>query len=97
MNTLKKLLIGLVTLAAMPAFADTKTATLNVPTMHCSVCPLTVKKALSGVSGVSKVEVNFDKKEATVIFDDTKTSVSALTKATGDAGYPSKVKTDLKN
>jgi mercuric ion binding protein len=97
MNTLKKLLIGLVTLAAMPAFADTKTATLNVPTMHCSVCPITVKKALSGVSGVSKVEVNFDKKEATVTFDDSKTSVSALTKATGDAGYPSKVKTDLKN
>jgi mercuric ion binding protein len=97
MNTLKKLLIGLVTLAAMPAFADTKTATLNVPTMHCSVCPLIVKKALSGVSGVSKVEVNFDKKGATVTFDDSKTSVNALTKATGDAGYPSKVKTDLKN
>jgi mercuric ion binding protein len=97
MNTLKKLLIGLVTLAAMPAFADTKTATLNVPTMHCSVCPITVKKALSGVSGVSKVGVNLDKKEAIVTFDDSKTSVSALTKATGDAGYPSKVKTDLKN
>jgi mercuric ion binding protein len=41
--------------------------------------------------------VNFDKKEATVTFDDTKTSVSALTKATGEVGYPSKVKTDLKN
>jgi mercuric ion binding protein len=51
---------------------------------------------LSGVSGVSKVGVNLDKKEAIVTFDDTKTSVSALTKATGDAGYPSKVKTEPK-
>ncbi len=65
--------------------------------MHCSVCPITVKKALSGVSGVSKVEVNFDKKEATVTFDDAKTSVNTLIKATTDAGYPSKVKTEVKN
>ena len=97
MNTAKKLLISLVTIAALPAFADTNTATLDVPTMDCSVCPITVKKALSGVSGVSKVEVNFDKKEATVTFDDAKTSVNALIKATTDAGYPSKVKTEVKN
>jgi periplasmic mercuric ion binding protein len=97
MNTAKKLLISLVTIAALPAFADTNTATVDVPTMHCSVCPITVKKALSGVSGVSKVEVNFDKKEATVTFDDAKTSVNTLIKATTDAGYPSKVKTEVKN
>jgi mercuric ion binding protein len=97
MNKAKKLLISLVTIAALPAFADTKTATLEVPTMHCSVCPITVKKALSGVGGVSQVEVNLDKKEASVTFDDAKTSVNMLIKATTDAGYPSKLKMEVKN
>ena len=57
--------------------------------MTCSVCPITVKKALKAVSGVSKVDVSFAKKEAIVTYDDAKTNVAALTKATADAGYPS--------
>ncbi|TAL99587.1 MAG: mercuric transport protein periplasmic component, partial [Paraburkholderia sp.] len=36
--------------------------------------------------------VHFDQKEAVVTFDDSKTNVQALTKATTDAGYPSSVK-----
>jgi len=36
--------------------------------------------------------VNFDKREAVVTFDDARTSVQKLTKATEDAGYPSSVK-----
>ncbi|MCV5901431.1 cation transporter, partial [Escherichia coli] len=54
--------------------------------------PITVKKALSRVEGVSKVDVGFEKREAVVTFDDTKASVQKLTKATADAGYPSSVK-----
>jgi mercuric ion binding protein len=33
--------------------------------------------------------VSLDKAEAVVTFDDTKTSIDALLKATGGAGYPS--------
>lgn len=72
-----------------PLFAATKTAALKVPGMTCSACPITVKKALSKVDGVEKVEVSFEKKEAFVTFDDTKTNEKALMKATADAGYPS--------
>ena len=36
--------------------------------------PITVKKALSKVEGVSKVDVGFEKREAVVTFDDTKAS-----------------------
>lgn len=75
-----------------PAWATTQTVTLSVPGMTCPVCPITVKKALSKVDGVSKSEVVFDKREAVVTFDDAKTSVEKLTKATEDAGYPSAVK-----
>jgi mercuric ion binding protein len=72
--------------------AATKTVTLSVPGMNCAACPITVKKALNGVPGVSKAEVNYDNKEATVTFDDAKARVDALLKATADAGYPSTVK-----
>ena len=41
---------------------------------------------------MSKTDVSFDKRQAVVTFDDAKTSVQKLTKATADAGYPSSVK-----
>ncbi|WP_345797220.1 mercury resistance system periplasmic binding protein MerP [Castellaniella sp. MT123] len=75
-----------------PVWAATQTVTLSVPGMTCAACPITVKKAISKVDGVSKTDVNFDKREAVVTFDDAKTSVQKLTKATEDAGYPSSVK-----
>lgn len=85
-----KILSALLLVAALPTLAATKTVTLSIPSMTCPVCPITVKKALKTVPGVSQVDVNFDKKDAVVSFDDSKTSVAALTKATADAGYPSK-------
>jgi mercuric ion binding protein len=87
-----KKLLTLLTLAAAiapPAWAGIKTVTLSVPGMTCAACPITVKKALSKVEGVSKIDVSFDKREAIVTFDDIKTDALALTTATGDAGYPS--------
>jgi mercuric ion binding protein len=82
--------------AALPLLAATRTATLAVPGMTCPVCPITVKKALKAVPGVSKVDVSYAKKEAIVTYDDAKTNVLALTKATGDAGYPSKPQGEAK-
>ena len=81
---------------AAPAWAALKTVTLNVPGMTCPVCPITVKKALNGVSGVSKVEVSYEKKEARVTFDDAKTDTKALVKATTDAGFPSRAESEQK-
>lgn len=69
--------------------AAPRTITLSVPSMDCPVCPITVRKALTRVAGVSQVEVNFDKRVAIVTFDDARTSVEALTQATRNAGYPS--------
>jgi len=74
------------------ACAATKTVTLSVPGMTCAACPITIKKALNKVEGVTKTEVSFEKKEATVTYDDAKTSVNALLDATKNAGYPSSVK-----
>lgn len=78
--------------ASNPAFAAQKTVVLSVPSMTCSACPITVKKALEKVSGVESVKVSYEPKEAVVTFDDAKTSVENLTQATKQAGYPSNLK-----
>lgn len=60
--------------------------------MVCTGCVQTVTKALRKVDGVSSAEVSLEKKEAIVTFDDAKTSVDSLMKATGSAGFPSRIK-----
>lgn len=76
-------------LLSVSAWATSKTVTLKVPGMTCPACPVTVKKALNKIDGVSKVEVRFEKKQAVVTFDDAKTNIPALIKATTNAGFPS--------
>ncbi|MGM8924880.1 mercury resistance system periplasmic binding protein MerP [Enterobacter hormaechei subsp. steigerwaltii] len=90
---MKKLFAALALAAVVaPVWAATQTVTLSVPGMTCASCPITVKHALSKVEGVSKTDVIFDKRQAVVTFDDAKTNVQKLTKATEDAGYPSSLK-----
>ena len=92
MKALKVLTAIALAVLAAPTFAETKTVALDVPSMYCEACPITVKKALSRVPGVSNVSVSFERKEAVVTFDDAKASVGSLTKATANAGFPSKPK-----
>lgn len=88
---MKRTVLAFVTVVAMagPAWSAPRTVRLSVPGMNCAACPITVKKALREVPGVVKTEVNPERREATVTFDDTRTTVDALTRATRDAGYPS--------
>lgn len=66
-----------------------QTAVLDVQNMTCSVCPITVKKSLQKVPGVTDAKIDFDRKTATVRFDTSKVDITALVKATTDAGFPS--------
>lgn len=88
---MKFLLLGALAFSGA-AFAAQRTVTLEVPGMTCSACPITVKKALTGVTGVEKVKVTFEPKEAVVTFDDKIASVEKLQDATKNAGYPSTAK-----
>jgi periplasmic mercuric ion binding protein len=81
--------LTLIAVLSMPSWAVTKTVTLDVPGMTCPACPITIKKALNKVQGVSKVEISLERKQAVVTFDDTKADTKTLVKATTDAGYPS--------
>jgi periplasmic mercuric ion binding protein len=93
--TLKSL--GNTVLAAILALASSaalamQTVTLSVPDMTCSTCPIQVKKALSKVPGVSTARASLEKKEAVVTYDEGRTNVKALLKATADIGFPSTLK-----
>jgi mercuric ion binding protein len=92
MKKLPAFVIALAATLSVPAWAATQTVTLSVPGMTCAACPVTVKKALSKVEGVEKIVIHYDQKEAVVTFDDAKTKVEALTKATENAGFPSTAK-----
>ena len=89
-NSLATLMVALMpfaTLAATPM-----TTVLDVQNMTCNLCPVTVKKSLEQVPGVSQAQIDFEKKTATVTFDADKTTAAALVKATTEAGYPSTVR-----
>ena len=91
MKNLKTLLAAVIAALVWlaPAWASPQTVTLNVSGMTCPACPITVKKALEKVPGVSNVDVRFENKQVLVTFDDAKTNTDALVKATTSAGYPS--------
>ncbi len=95
MKTLIAVAAALLVLAGT-AWAGPTTITLTVSNMTCATCPITVKRALTKVEGVSKAVVDFDRKQAVVTFDDAKTSAAALIKATTDAGFPAAVKSNEK-
>ncbi len=85
-------LAALLALGTTPALAAQKTVVLAVPGMSCAACPITVRKALTEVNGVIRAEVDYDKRQAMVTFDDARTSIDHLTRATAEAGYPSSIK-----
>lgn len=87
---MKKMLITFTLLvASLSAWAKPQTVTLDLPTMNCAMCPVTVKKALNKVEGVTKAEVSYEHKQTVVTFEDNQTNAGKLIEATTNAGYPS--------
>ena len=71
--------------------AAPQTAVLDIQNMTCSICSITIRKALEKVPGVIGANVDYDHKTATVKYDGGRTNPSALVKATTNAGFPSTV------
>ena len=92
MNRSLALLLAAVATTSAAWAAGPRTATLAVTNMDCAVCPITVRKALEKVPGVTSAKVDLETKRAVVSFDPAQATPEALTKATADAGFPSSVK-----
>jgi mercuric ion binding protein len=87
---MRKLFAALLICLPVSAFAGTpQTAVLDVQNMTCSMCSITIHKALEKVPGVIESKVDYEHKTATVKYDSDKTIPSALVKATTNAGFPS--------
>jgi len=87
--------VGTLTISTVAPAGELKTVTLSVDKMTCNMCPITVKKALRKVEGVTEVSAKYEGDGigwATVTYDPSKVKIEDLTFATGQAGYPSRLK-----
>ena len=61
--------------------------TLNVEGMTCGHCVETVTKAVSSLDGVDTVDVDLEKKEVKVDFDESKIGIPDIKAKIASAGY----------
>ncbi len=79
-------------LATVAVAAEPKRVVLDVPSMNCSLCPISVKKALEKVPGVVEVRAELATKSAEATYDPDRTSPEALARAVANAGYPASIR-----
>lgn len=60
--------------------------------MTCSLCPITVRKALERAPGVLEAKASLAQKTAQAKYDPGKTSPEALARAVSEAGFPATVR-----
>ncbi|MBB5518364.1 heavy-metal-associated domain-containing protein [Amphiplicatus metriothermophilus] len=86
------LAIARVSLSSSGAVAATEareaTARFAIENMTCPTCPISVRAAMNRVDGVKSVEVDFDTKTATVVYDPARTTAAEIAAASTKVGYP---------
>jgi copper chaperone CopZ len=74
-------------LAGGIAVAKEATAEMKVPAMDCAACTVVIKKALTQTTGVKNVDLNVDKRIATVVYEDTQVTQPEIQKVIEKAGF----------
>lgn len=67
--------------------AEMTTATVSLPTLQCGGCKNRIEGKISTLEGVQSIVVNVEKKEATIVFDPTVTSLATIEAAISKVGY----------
>ncbi len=67
--------------------AKEATAEMKVPAMDCAACTVVIKKALTQTTGVKNVDLNVDKRIATVVYEDTQVTQPEIQKVIEKAGF----------
>ncbi|KKS33793.1 MAG: Copper-translocating P-type ATPase [Parcubacteria group bacterium GW2011_GWC2_42_12] len=67
--------------------SSSKRISLSLSGMHCASCANIIERSLKKIPGVKEGNVNFAAEKASVLFDETKTSVADLIAAVKAAGY----------
>lgn len=81
LSLLTMLLIG-----SVAVFAQTKTEKFEVKG-NCGMCETRIEKAANAVEGVSKADWDKESMMATIVFDESKTSVDDIQKAIAKVGH----------
>ena len=79
--------IMVITLGVITAAAFTKTATIKVEGMKCAKCSASVAKALKATEGVEDAQVNSEKGEAVIKYDDQKLTEAKLREVINSTGF----------
>lgn len=87
----KALVISFLLTTAFSGSVLAESVTLEVQGMTCSVCPITVTKALEKLNGVAEVDIDYKSKLAEIDYDPDLVSVHELIAATTNAGFPSSI------
>ena len=74
-------------LAGGLAVAKEATAEMKVPAMDCAACTIVIKKALSETKGVKTVELNVEKREAHIVYEDTQVTQQQIERVLEKAGF----------
>jgi copper chaperone CopZ len=75
------------TLGVITAAAFTKTVTIKVEGMKCAKCSASVSKALKATEGVEEAQVNSEKGEAVIKYDDQKLTETRLREVINSTGF----------
>jgi Cu+-exporting ATPase len=67
--------------------AELTAVDLDIKGMHCAACVQTVEKALDGVPGVQRADVNFGVERASVTYDPGRADLGDLERAVAETGY----------
>jgi len=69
------------------ASAKEVTAAMKVPGMDCDACTVVIRHALAQTKGVKSVDLNVEKRMATIVYEDTQVTESQIQKVIEKSGY----------
>lgn len=78
--------------AATPRLMKNERVKIAIEGMHCTSCANGIKAMLKRTPGVITVEVSFERREAIVEYDSSRTSLEKVVEAINNLGYKAKVK-----
>lgn len=64
------------------------TKTYSVPDVSCGHCKMAIERAVGGMSGVRRVEVDVEKKSVDIDFDEVVSTEEAILETLKEEGYP---------
>lgn len=76
--------------SAAPESAALNQAVLSVDNITCAACTVSVQRSLLAVGGVHEAQVTHQPPQAVVRYELGRVSLEDITRATADAGYPSR-------